>query len=119
MASAFGWGLLAGSSLLIGAAVALRFRIGLRAIGLIMGFGAGVLISAVSFDLVEEAAAKSSGSGWAIGGLFAGCAASSAEISSSTASEAASARTRPAPRRTDRRSRSCSGPCSTAFPSRR
>ena len=74
MASAFGWGLLAGSSLLIGAAVALRFRIGLRAIGLIMGFGAGVLISAVSFDLVEEAAAKSSGTGWAIGGLFAGCA---------------------------------------------
>ncbi len=56
MAAAFGWGLLAASSLVIGALVALRFRIGLRTIGLIMGFGAGVLISAVAFDLVEEAA---------------------------------------------------------------
>jgi zinc transporter, ZIP family len=73
MAAAFGWGTLAGSSLVIGAVVALRFRIGLRAIGLIMGFGAGVLISALAFDLVEEAVAKSSGGGWAIGGLFAGC----------------------------------------------
>jgi hypothetical protein len=27
-------------------------RIGLRTIGLIMGFGAGALISAVSFDLI-------------------------------------------------------------------
>ena len=50
-----GLGTLAASSLVIGAVVALRFRIGLRAIGLIMGFGAGVLISAVAFDLVEEA----------------------------------------------------------------
>ena len=32
MAAAFGWGTLAGSSLVIGAIVALRFRIGLRAI---------------------------------------------------------------------------------------
>jgi ZIP family zinc transporter len=73
MAAAFGWGTLAGSSLVIGAVFALRFRIGLRAIGLIMGFGAGVLISALAFDLVEEAVDKSTGSGWAIGGLFAGC----------------------------------------------
>ena len=63
MAAAFGWGLLAASSLVIGALVALRFRIGLRAIGLVMGFGAGVLISAVSFDLVGEAAEMSSGRG--------------------------------------------------------
>ena len=54
MAAAFGWGLLAASSLVIGALIALRFRISLRAIGLIMGFGAGVLISAVAFDLVER-----------------------------------------------------------------
>ena len=63
MAAAFGWGLLAASSLVIGALVALRFRISLRVIGLIMGFGAGVLISAVAFDLVEEAADMSSGHG--------------------------------------------------------
>jgi ZIP family zinc transporter len=73
MAAAFGWGTLAASSLVIGAVVALLFRISLRAIGLIMGFGAGVLISAVAFDLVEEAVAKSSGQGWVGAGVFAGC----------------------------------------------
>jgi ZIP family zinc transporter len=73
VAAAFGWGTLAGSSLVIGAIVALRFRIGLRAIGLIMGFGAGVLISALAFDLVEEAVDKAAGGGWAIAGLFSGC----------------------------------------------
>ena len=74
MAAAFGWGILAASSLVIGALVALRFRIGLRVIGLILAFGAGVLISAVAFDLVEEAVSKSHGHGAAIAGLFAGCA---------------------------------------------
>src|SRR5436190_20134361 len=72
MAAAFGWGTLAASSLVIGAVVALLFRIKLPAIGLIMGFGAGVLISAVAFDLVEEAADKASGHGAVIAGLFAG-----------------------------------------------
>jgi zinc transporter, ZIP family len=71
--AAFGWGLLAGSSLVIGSVIALMFRIPLRVIGLIMGFGAGVLISAVAFDLVNEAAEKSIGQGWSAGGLFAGC----------------------------------------------
>jgi zinc transporter, ZIP family len=74
MAAAFGWGLLAASSLVLGAIIALLFRIPLRAIGLIMGFGGGVLISAVAFDLVEEAAGKASGSGPILGGIFAGCA---------------------------------------------
>ena len=74
MAASFGWGLLAASSLVIGALIALRFRISLRVIGLIMGFGAGVLISAVAFDLIDEAAGVSSGQGAIIGGLFAGCA---------------------------------------------
>ena len=40
----------------LGAVITFYVRIPLRAIGLIMGFGAGVLISAVAFDLVEEAA---------------------------------------------------------------
>ena len=73
MAASFGWGTLAASSLVIGAVVALRFRIGLRAIGLIMGFGAGVLISALSFDLIQEAVDKSSGHGWVVFCVFAGC----------------------------------------------
>jgi ZIP family zinc transporter len=73
MAEAFGWGVLAASSLVLGAAAALSFRIGLRAIGLIMSFGAGVLISAVAFDLVEEAIGKASGHGAVLVGIFAGC----------------------------------------------
>jgi ZIP family zinc transporter len=73
MAASFGWGTLAASSLVIGAVFALMFRISLRSIGLIMAFGAGVLISAVAFDLVEEAVDKSSGHGWVVGGFFAGC----------------------------------------------
>src|SRR6187399_973797 len=73
MAGAFGWGFLAASSLVIGALVALRFKISRRVIGLIMAFGSGVLISAVAFDLVEEAANTSTGHGAVIGGLFVGC----------------------------------------------
>jgi ZIP family zinc transporter len=73
VAGAFAWGLLAASSLVLGAAVTLRVRIGLRVIGLIMGFGAGVLISAVAFDLVEEAIGMASGHGATLYGIFAGC----------------------------------------------
>ena len=74
MAGAFVWGTLSASSLVIGALFAIRFRMSLRALGLIMGFGAGVLISAVAFDLVEEASETSSGQGAIALGLFAGCA---------------------------------------------
>jgi len=49
------WGLIAGSSLLIGATAGLFLRISRRAIGVIMAFGAGVLVSAVAFELTEEA----------------------------------------------------------------
>jgi zinc transporter, ZIP family len=73
MPGAFAWGTLAASSLVIGALIALRFTIGLRWIGLIMAFGAGVLISAVAFDLVEEAFGMSTGHGWVIAGIFSGC----------------------------------------------
>jgi ZIP family zinc transporter len=73
MAAALGWGTLAASSLVVGALVALIFRISLRTIGLIMGFGAGVLISAVAFDLVEEAADMQKGHWAVLLGIFAGC----------------------------------------------
>ena len=49
------WGLVGGASLLIGAAVGLVARIPQRVIGAIMGFGAGVLISAVAFELTAGA----------------------------------------------------------------
>lgn len=56
MSEALGWGALAASSLLIGAAVGERRRWPDRLIGLVLAFGAGALISAVSFDLAEEGA---------------------------------------------------------------
>ncbi len=66
------WGALSASSLLIGAVIALRWQVSPRIVGLVMGFGAGALISAVSFDLVDEAIETSAGSG-AVGlGLAAG-----------------------------------------------
>ena len=55
MLGAFGWGALAASSLVIGAVLALLLHPGKRLIGLVMGFGSGVLIGAIAFDLVEEA----------------------------------------------------------------
>jgi ZIP family zinc transporter len=72
MGEALLWGLVASSSLLIGGALALRLSIGTRVLGLIMAFGAGVLISAVAFELVEEAFDTSSGEGDITLGLFLG-----------------------------------------------
>jgi ZIP family zinc transporter len=72
MGEALLWGLVASSSLLIGGALALKLPIGTRVLGLIMAFGAGVLISAVAFELVEEAFNTSSGEGDIALGLFLG-----------------------------------------------
>jgi ZIP family zinc transporter len=49
------WGALAATSLLIGALLALWLRPSNQIIGLIMGFGAGALISALAYELVAEA----------------------------------------------------------------
>lgn len=57
--SAFLIGLLAASSLVIGAAIALVHRVSRSTLGLIMAFGSGVLISAVAYDLVADAFATS------------------------------------------------------------
>lgn len=48
------WGLLAASTLLIGAFFAFRARPSSRVVGLVMGFGAGALIAAVAYDLFPE-----------------------------------------------------------------
>lgn len=55
MIEALLWGLISTSSLLVGAVIALRFKIPKKVIGLIMAFGVGSLISSVCFELVEEA----------------------------------------------------------------
>ncbi|MBV8520206.1 MAG: ZIP family zinc transporter [Acidobacteria bacterium] len=49
------WGLLAGSALLLGAGVGYFTRVPQRLVAAIMAFGAGVLISALAFDLMDEA----------------------------------------------------------------
>lgn len=49
------WGLVAGAALLIGSAVGYFVRVPQRLIAAIMAFGSGVLISALSFELMEEA----------------------------------------------------------------
>ena len=73
MGEAFFWGLVGGIALLLGALLSFRPFVTQRMLGLALGFGAGVLISAVSFDLVGEAADMSSGQGAIVFGLFAGC----------------------------------------------
>jgi hypothetical protein len=67
MAEALLWGGVASSSLIVGGVIALRLRIAPRLLGLIMAFGAGVLISAVAYELVEEAFEASGGDGVALG----------------------------------------------------
>ena len=72
MSAAFAWGFLAASSLILGGLIALRLPISKFALGIIMAFGAGVLISAVAYDLVQEAFETSAGSGGVALGLLAG-----------------------------------------------
>ena len=72
MGAAFGWGLLASSSLLLGGLLALGYPIPRRILGLIMAFGAGVLISAVAYELVLEGYTTAAGAGGVSLGLFAG-----------------------------------------------
>lgn len=49
------WGLFAGGALVLGAAIAWFLTVPQRAIAGIMAFGSGVLISALAFELMEEA----------------------------------------------------------------
>lgn len=67
MLEAFAAGLFAGSSLVVGAVVTLVRPPSERALGLIMAFGAGVLISAVAYELILEAAEISGGAGIPLG----------------------------------------------------
>jgi zinc transporter, ZIP family len=68
------WGAVAGSSLVLGALIAMFTPVSVRVLGLVMAFGAGVLISAVAYELVSEAFDTADGP-WAVPlGLFAGAA---------------------------------------------
>lgn len=65
------WGLLAGGALVLGALVAWFVRVPRPVVAGVMAFGAGVLISALSFDLVDEAE-RTGGLLPTIGGFLAG-----------------------------------------------
>jgi ZIP family zinc transporter len=47
-------GLISGGAVLLGALIGLFFKVGHKAIAIIMAFGAGVLLSALSIDLMNE-----------------------------------------------------------------
>jgi ZIP family zinc transporter len=72
MGEAFVWGTVAGASLVVGGAVALRVSLTRRVVGLVMAFGAGVLLSAVAYELVHEAFETSAGDGGVAVGLLTG-----------------------------------------------
>jgi len=50
------WGLVGGSTLVVGAVLGLVHDWSSRVIGLVMAFGAGVLIASVAYELVDDAA---------------------------------------------------------------
>jgi zinc transporter, ZIP family len=63
------WGLVAGSALLLGAAAGYFAHVPQRLIAAVMAFGGGVLISALSFDLMDEAYKRGGFDSTAIGFL--------------------------------------------------
>lgn len=65
------WGLFAGGALVLGALVAWFVRVPRQLVAVVMAFGAGVLISALSFDLVDDAE-RSGGLPATIGGFLGG-----------------------------------------------
>ncbi|GGU80689.1 ZIP family zinc transporter [Streptomyces litmocidini] len=68
-----GWGLFAGAALLVGAAAGSFVRVPPRWIALVMAFGSGVLMAAVSFELITEAYERS-GLGPVVSGAVGGAA---------------------------------------------
>lgn len=71
MLEAAWWGFVGGSALLLGAVVGLWVPVSPRFLGLVMGFGAGVLFSAVAFELTGEAY-EAAGATSVVLGLLAG-----------------------------------------------
>lgn len=72
MLHAFLWGLIATSSLILGGLIATRVTLSKQIVGIILAFGAGTLISAVSYELIFEAVQKAKFTGVPVIGVFAG-----------------------------------------------
>lgn len=71
MLEAAWWGFVGGGALLVGAAAGIWLPVSNRLVGLVMGFGAGVLFSAVAFELTREAY-ETAGAAVMVAGLIAG-----------------------------------------------
>jgi ZIP family zinc transporter len=65
------WGFIAASALLLGSALGWFIRFPPKAVAYVMAFGSGVLLAALSFDLVGDALAEA-GMHWVAGGFMAG-----------------------------------------------
>ncbi|MFS2216620.1 ZIP family metal transporter [Telluria sp. Tellsp104] len=63
------WGLVAGGALVLGAVAGYKFDVPRRLIAAIMAFGSGVLISALSFELIAEAYDRGGFNSMAVGFL--------------------------------------------------
>lgn len=63
------WGLVAGGALVVGAVVGYKFDVPRRLIAAVMAFGSGVLISALSFELIAEAYERGGFKSMAVGFL--------------------------------------------------
>jgi len=74
MTSAFIWAFVASSSLLFGGVIGSYFSLSRRTLGAVMGFGAGVLVSAVAYELVYESIRLAKLTGVPLMGLFIGAA---------------------------------------------
>jgi ZIP family zinc transporter len=74
MGEALFWGLFGASSLVLGGVIGIWIPLSREVRGLIMGFGAGTLISAVAYELVDDAFAAADGFAIVAAGLFAGAA---------------------------------------------
>jgi ZIP family zinc transporter len=72
MWAALAWGTVASASLILGGVVALAAPVSQRTLGIVMAFGSGVLISALAFELVEDALDVTDGPLIVAGGLLAG-----------------------------------------------
>lgn len=72
MSEAFIWGLIAATPLVLGSLIALGRPLPGQILGLITGFGAGALLSAVAYELVLEASETSSDQVWVALGFAAG-----------------------------------------------
>jgi ZIP family zinc transporter len=68
------WGLLGGTALVFGAGIAYLARVPPRVVAAVTAFGSGVLISALSFDLMEEATASGGFAAATAAGFLAGAA---------------------------------------------